>query len=110
MDRSAASSAISPEQLRSDGMHPARIARVYALMGRHREARQMLSGLKAEAFDIAAAYVALGDRDEAFRILDKAVEERDSLLVILKEDPSFDDLHSYPRWKALLRRMNFPPE
>jgi len=79
-------------------------------MGRRREARQMLSGLKAGAFDIAAAYVALGDMDEAFRILEKAVEERNSLLVFFKEDPTFDNLHSDPRWQALLRRMNFPSE
>ena len=97
-------------QLRSDGMHPARIARVYALMGRRREARQMVSGVKAQAFDLAAVYAALGDEDEAFRILDKAVEERNSLLVFFKEDPSFENLRSDPRWKALLRRMNFPPE
>jgi len=97
-------------QLRDDGMHAARIARVYALMGRQREARQILSGLKAGPFDIAAAYVALGDADEAFKILEKAVEERNSLLVFFKEDPSFDNLHSDPRWKELLRRMNFPSE
>ncbi|MFY9608027.1 MAG: protein kinase [Blastocatellia bacterium] len=97
-------------ELRSDGFHAARIARIYALMGRLREARQMLSGVKAGAFDLAAVYVAVADKDEAFRILEKAIEERDSLLVFFKEDPNFDDLHSDPRWKALLRRMNFPPE
>ena len=97
-------------QLRSNGAHTARIARVYAVMGRRREARQMISGVKAGAFDVAAVYVALSDKDEAFRILEKAVEQRDSLLVYLKEDPSFDDLHSDPRWQTLLRRMNFPSE
>jgi tetratricopeptide (TPR) repeat protein len=95
-------------QLRSDGMHPARIARIYALMGKQREARQLLNGLKAAPFDMAAAYAALGDRDQAFRILEKAVEERNSLLVYLKEEPSYDNLHSDQRWQGLLRRMNFP--
>ena len=52
------------------------IARVYALMGRQREARQMISGVKANPYVIAAVYAALGDKDEAFRILEKAVEER----------------------------------
>ena len=66
----------------------------------------MVSGLKAGPFEIAAVYVALGDMDEAFRILEKAVEERNSLLVYLKEDPTFDNLHSDPRWLGLLRRMN----
>jgi serine/threonine protein kinase/Flp pilus assembly protein TadD len=98
-------------QLRSDGQHPARIARVYALMGRQRDARQLLSGLKSGApFDTAAVYVALGDVDEAFRILEKAVTERNSLVVFFKEDPTFENLHSDPRWKELLKRMDFPLE
>jgi eukaryotic-like serine/threonine-protein kinase len=97
-------------QLRSDGKHAARIARVYALMGRKHEARQMLIEIKEGPFEIAGVYAALGDLDEAFRILLKAVEERNSLLVYLKEDPSFDNLHSDPRWQDLLRRMNFPLE
>src|SRR5258708_39449469 len=53
-------------QLRDDGTHAARAARVYALMGRQREARQMLSGLKAGAFEIAGVYAAVGDMSEAF--------------------------------------------
>ncbi|MEK6323140.1 MAG: protein kinase [Acidobacteriota bacterium] len=86
------------------------IARVYALMGRQREARQMIGGVKADAINIAAVYATLGDKDEAFKILEKAVEQRNSLLVFLKEDPPFEKLHSDPRWKELLRRMNFPTE
>ena len=57
-------------------------------MGKQREARQMLSGLKAEAFDIAAAYAALGDKDEAFRILEKAFEERTRCLCTLRRTPA----------------------
>jgi hypothetical protein len=78
-------------------------------MGRQREARQMVSGVKADRIGTAAVYVALGDKDEAFRILKKAVEERQPI-VALKEIPTLESLHSDPRWKGLLRRMNFPPE
>ena len=48
------------------------------------------------------------DKEEAFRRLNRAVEERDQLLS--KEDPLFDSLYSDPRWKELLRPMNFPEE
>jgi len=58
----------------------------------------------------AAVYAALGDKDTAFGILEKAAEERDSLLVFLKEDPPFESLHSDPRWQFLIRRMSFPRE
>ena len=87
----------------------AAVARVYALMGRHREARQMVSGLKANPYIIAGVYAALRDKDEAFRILEKAVEEH-QLITPLKVEPPLESLHSDPRWKALLRRMNLPNE
>jgi tetratricopeptide (TPR) repeat protein len=94
----------------SKGGNPhAGIARVYALMGRTREARQMVRGLKVSPHIIAAVYVALGDKDEAFRILEKAVEEH-QLLTPLMVEPPLESLHSDPRWKALLRRMNLPTE
>lgn len=86
------------------------IAYVYALTGKQHEARQMINGLKTNPFGIAAVHAALGDREEAFRILEKAVEERNQPIVALKEDPALENLHSDPRWKNLLRRMNFPPE
>jgi serine/threonine-protein kinase len=94
----------------SNGGYPqAGIARVYALMGRTREARQMISGLKDSPYIIAAVYAALGERGEAFRILEEAVEKH-QLLTPLKVEPPLDGLHSDPRWNALLRRMNFPTE
>jgi tetratricopeptide (TPR) repeat protein len=86
----------------------AEIAHVYALQGRKREAWKMISGLKANTFGIAVVHTALGDKDAAFKILEKAIEDRRPI-VGLKEDPALEDLHSDPRWKVLLRRMNFPP-
>ena len=59
---------------------------------------------------VAFAYTALGDKDEAFKVLSHLVEERNHLVTYLKADPPFESLHSDPRWKELLRRMNFPGE
>jgi len=89
---------------------PLGTARVYALMGRKREARLMLRVLREPPIGIAAVYAALGDKNEAFRILEKATAERSAHLVYLKEDPPLENLHSDPRWNVLLRRMNFPSE
>jgi tetratricopeptide (TPR) repeat protein len=97
-------------QLRTDGWDRTRKARVYALMGKQREARQLLSESKSSGFETASVYAALGDLDGAFRILEKAVSDRNSLLVYLKEEPTYDSLHSDPRWKELLRRMNYPAQ
>ena len=99
----------SGEAIPKGGYPHAGIARVYALIGRPREARQMISGRKDNPYIIAAVYVALGDKDEAFRILEKAVEDH-QFLSPLKVEPPLESLHSDPRWKALLRHMNFPTE
>ena len=77
-------------------------------MGRRDEARQVLSlrrTSKREWLPWAAAYAALGDRDEAFRLFIKSGEERDGLNYA-KTDPRLDSLHSDPRWQMLLRGMN----
>ncbi|HEU4386842.1 MAG TPA: tetratricopeptide repeat protein [Blastocatellia bacterium] len=84
------------------------LLRVYSLTGKQREARQLLRRLKEPPISIAAVYASLGEKDEAFRILERAVDERSAHLVYLKEDPPLEALHSDPRWKALLHRMNFP--
>jgi eukaryotic-like serine/threonine-protein kinase len=89
------------------------IAGVYARIGRQKEARRMLAGLKATTdpvsfsdAPVARAYAALGDKDEAFRMLFRQVEERNNVATYVKADPPFDSLHSDPRWKELLTRMN----
>ncbi|MEK6325095.1 MAG: protein kinase [Acidobacteriota bacterium] len=93
------------------------IAGVYARMGKQKEARRMLAELKATTdlvsfsdAPLARAYAALGDKDEAFKVLFRQVEERNNVATYVKADPPFESLHSDPRWKELLRRMNFPAE
>ena len=91
-------------------------ARVYAKSGRRTEALRVLDHLKEESkrryaasVDIALVYAALGDTNEAFEELKKACQEREGRLVALKVDPMFDPLRPDPRFRDLLRRMNFPP-
>ena len=84
------------------------VARIYARMGRRDKARQVLSlrrTSKREWLPFAAAYAALDDRDEAFRLLFNSVAERDGLNYV-KTDPRLDSLHPDPRWQTLLRMMN----
>lgn len=54
------------------------------------------------------AYVQLGDVDDAFASLDKAVEVRDPGLKFLKRDPFLDPIRHDPRYAALLERLKFP--
>lgn len=86
-------------------------ARVYARMGKHTDARAILDASRGRSPQAAAmVHVALGDTDEAFRLLFKEIAEPHDLDVYVKTDPRFDRLHADPRWLALLRRMNLPAD
>ena len=54
---------------------------------------------------IAVIYCGMGDKDETFKWLEKAYDERDVRLTFLRVDPKWDDLQSDPRFGDLLRRM-----
>ena len=90
----------------------AAVARIHARMGEPAEARRILATSRATRWpwmESATVYAALGDNDEAFRVLSRMFEEREGLNYI-KTDPRFDRLHADPRWQVLLQRMNFPPD
>ena len=55
------------------------------------------------AIVVAHGFVALGDRDEAFRWLSKAYDERDGWLIFVNHWPTWEPLRSDPRFQALLR-------
>jgi tetratricopeptide (TPR) repeat protein len=98
-----------------DGVRIANLALIYARMGRREEAQRMLKELQRTTDpddfprkDAAAVWAALGNKDEAFRLMFDAVEKRAALLIFIKIDPLIDSLHSDPRWKELLHPLNFP--
>jgi hypothetical protein len=62
------------------------------------------------SYQIALVYAGLNDKDKAFESLESAFEERSTLLTYLKMDPRFDSLRGDPRFKAMLRRLNFLEE
>lgn len=94
---------------------PASLGCAYALSGRTREAQQVLAELKERAKRtyisptvIAFIHISLGEKDQAFALLDKAYEGRDFILVTLKAEPMFDSLRSDRRFTDLLRRVGLP--
>jgi serine/threonine protein kinase/Tfp pilus assembly protein PilF len=92
----------------------ARLARVYAMASKEAEARTILDDLLAQSNErhvspclIAEIYAGLGEKDEAFKWLEKGYQERDSLLSMLNVAPKWDPLRADPRFKELLKKMNF---
>jgi len=59
---------------------------------------------------IGYEYAALGDKDEAFRWLDRAASEMAGSVQTVKVDPLLDPIRSDPRYAALLLRLNLRSE
>lgn len=88
-----------------------RLGYAYGSCGHVQEARRILrefftkpQPIAVPSLAIAEIYLGLGDKDQAFPWLEKAIDERD-LEVNLKGDPHFQSLRSDPRFSSLLRRM-----
>jgi eukaryotic-like serine/threonine-protein kinase len=62
----------------------------------------------SSASNIALLYADLGDKDQAFRWLNTAYQERDWLLQRLKTYFLFDPLRSDPRFAELVRKVGLP--
>ena len=87
---------------------------ILAKMGRTTDAEQVLNTLNGIAGDryvppyaMALVHAGLGQTDQAFALLDKAVDERDVHLAWLVRDPKWDPFRADPRFLRLVARCNF---
>ena len=87
----------------------------YAALGMRGYWQKQLELLKEKAkqrparpLELAELYAQTGEKDSAFQWLEKAFEERDPRLIFLKINPSFDSLHTDPRFQTLTRRIGLP--
>ena len=76
------------------------------------EARKILEQLKERSQQtyvqpmwVAAIHIALGEKDQAFDWLQKALDDKSDWLVYLKVDPFFDSVRGDSRFTDLLRRI-----
>ena len=97
-----------------DSIYVASLAYVYGMSGQKAEALKLLDELKQRSnreyvspYYMAFAYVGLGEKDQAFAWLERACQERDFWLRLLKVDPVWDSLRSDPRFADILRRIGF---
>ena len=103
-----------------DGSHRVQLAvsslaHVFALAGERTEAERLLAELQARSkseyvssYLIAQIYLALGEKELAFKSLERAYAERSIDLVLAKVDPRLDPLRDDPRYQELLKRIGFP--
>ena len=87
---------------------------ILAKMGRTTDAEEVLNTLNGIAGDryvppyaMALVHAGLGQTDQVFASLDKAVNEQDVHLAWLVQDPKWDPYRKDPRFRALVERCDF---
>jgi eukaryotic-like serine/threonine-protein kinase len=88
------------------------LSHAYAVTGERARATQLLDELKRRsgeryvaAFGIAIIYSGLGDQNATLAWLEKAFDERDSQMTLLKVEPHFDALRPAPAFQDLVHRV-----
>ena len=91
------------------------LGHAYAASGDKAKAQQVLNEIEerskqgyVSAYLTAVIYAGLGEKDQAFKWLEKAYEERAEFLVYMKTDPRLETLRADPRFQDLLRRIGLP--
>jgi tetratricopeptide (TPR) repeat protein len=93
-----------------------RLGFAYARSGRRKDALKIVEDLKSAAargeippggFAVWLAFLCgeLGDKDQAFTLLDRAYKEHDFVLVGIQRNGLADSLRSDPRYPSLLKRI-----
>jgi serine/threonine protein kinase/TolB-like protein/Tfp pilus assembly protein PilF len=87
----------------------AALARTYAVSGARAKAHQHLQVLEettqrryVSPLDLVLVHAALGQANDAFASLERAVRDRANLLKFLKVDPAYDSLRGDPRFRRTL--------
>ncbi len=88
---------------------------IYAVSGRRADAlkialefRQLSTHAYVESYSLGTIYAGLGEKDEAFRLLEKAYDQHSPDIVFLAVDPFWYGMRSDPRYADLLRRIGLP--
>jgi serine/threonine-protein kinase len=94
-------------------LYLAQLGQAYGMTGRTEKAREVLRQLEqmsqeryVSPYHLAYVYTGLGEADRAMDFLERAYEERAGSVYGIKGSFLFTSLHSHPRFKALLRKMN----
>jgi hypothetical protein len=69
------------------------------------ELNELASQQYASAYEIATIYVALGNNEQAFQLLETAYAEHSFHLVNLNVSPQFKSVRSDPRFQNLAQRL-----
>ena len=87
----------------------------YAKLGQRQQTLSLISDLDKTStqqpippLEWAIPYLGLGERDETFKYLNQAVDQRLFALPLVNVEPLYDDLRSDVRFKELTRKVGLP--
>ena len=90
----------------------AALSRAYAQSQKKHEANEMLDTLNelskqqyVSPYEVAKIYIALGNNEQAFQLLEEAYAEHSFLLVYLNVSPQFKSVRSDARFQDLVQRL-----
>ena len=93
-------------------MRMSSLGHAYAVAGRVARARGVLDSLRARAarsyvpsYWFALVHAGLGERDQAMQYLERAYQERSTVLAYVRIDPRLQSLRDHPRFVALVGRI-----
>ena len=89
------------------------LAIVYYTLGRKKEADDKLADLiknyvNRGSYEIAEVYAYRGEKDNAFKWLERSYNQRDSGLSEMVGDPLMRNIVKDPRYAAFMKKMNLP--
>jgi TolB-like protein/DNA-binding winged helix-turn-helix (wHTH) protein/tetratricopeptide (TPR) repeat protein len=90
----------------------ASLAHAYGISGRKKDSLKLINDLKflatrryVASFDLAIAYLGLGDHNRVLASLERAFDERSPRLLFLGVEPRFDALRSDARFQKLTKQV-----
>jgi TolB-like protein/tetratricopeptide (TPR) repeat protein/DNA-binding winged helix-turn-helix (wHTH) protein len=96
-------------------VYMASLVHAYGVAGRQSQAKKLFDDLRnlskqryVSSYDLALASLGIGETDQAFTLLARAVEERSPRAAFLGVDPRFDGLRNDARFKELMIRIGRP--
>jgi DNA-binding winged helix-turn-helix (wHTH) protein/tetratricopeptide (TPR) repeat protein len=86
-----------------------RFRNAFAQSGWHGVTRERIRFLEsldnAASFDLVRLYAFIGDKDNAFKYLERAYRERSNMMAVVGVDPELDPLRSDARFAEFLKRI-----
>jgi tetratricopeptide (TPR) repeat protein len=97
---------------RDEPLRPLLRAVLYARTNRAPAARAILDSLGRNRGTsptyLAVGWAALGEKQRALDLIDRAVAQHDVFVIDYKVEPLLDPLRLEPRFQAVMRKLNFP--